>query len=249
MQEQEKFAVYINGDEFLLEKKDKLNKNTTTSGTCYHLRDGDLDLAVKIYHKEDPMDGEYPWFPEEDMLQKFIQLAPYTFPVLLSQYFVRDIQGDYIGCARECIYPSYKNTVDAIFKLPKEQVFPYFQSIQDTIYLFDQASIVLDDWNSYNVMLGKTMTLPTSLFVFDDSSYSVSDNDKVNNQFEFDHLIEDLTENYLENISLSNATHYIVEDMRRSRTHLQFLQDITDKRDSIGEGVSQYAKNINKKYF
>lgn len=249
MKAQEKFAVYINGDEFLLEKKDKLDKNTTTSGTCYHLQDGDLDLAVKIYHQEDPMDGEYPWFPEEETLQKFIQLAPYTFPVLLSQYFVRDIQGDYIGCARECIYPSYKNTVNAIFRLPKEQIFPYFQSIQNTIPCFDQASIVLDDWNSYNVMLGKTKTQPTALFVFDDSSYIVSDNDKVNNQFEFDHLIEDLTENYLENISLSNATHYIVEDMRRSRTHLQFLQDITGNHESIGDGVFQYAKNINKKYF
>ena len=247
---QEKFDIYINEKQFVLEEKDKLNKDTTSSGICYHLQDGDLDLAVKIYHKNTILCGQnYPQFPKEDLLQKLIQLAPYTSPVLLSQYFVRDVHGIYIGCAREYIYPAYKNTIDAIFALPKDQIFSYFQSIQDTIPLFNRAGIILDDWNSYNVMLGNTKTLSTSLFVFDDSNYSLSSTAKVNNQFEFDHLIEDLTEEYLETIFLEKTTHYFLDDMKNSRGHLQFLRDITNHHNSIGDGISQYAKHIHRKYF
>lgn len=240
----ETFSVYINEKEFILEENKKLNKDDTTSGTCYHLQDKELDLSVKIYHKEDSMDGEYPWFPDELALQKFIQLAPNTYPVLLSQYLVRDFHGDYIGCARDCIYPDYENTVDAIFGLSKEQIFPYFQAIQNTIPSFDQAGIALDDWNSYNVMLGKTKSLPTSLFVFDDSNYTVSDTGFSSNQSEFEHLLEDLVEAYLCQYYLGKKIYSVLDGFRHADSHMQFLQDISKNTETIGEGVFQYIRKF-----
>lgn len=242
----EKFSVYINEKEFVLEEKMRLNKkkNDSTSGVCYHLQDEDFDLSVKIYYKKDPLGGDYPWFPDEQVLQKFIQISPNTYPVLLSQYFVRDFHGDYIGCARECIYPSYENTVDAIFDLPKEYIFPYFQAIQDIIPTFDQAGIVLDDWNYYNVMLGKTKTLPVSLFVFDDSNYTISDADFSSNQSEFEHLLEDLVEEYLGHYHLGKKIYSVLDGFRYAKNHIQFLHDISKDTETIGDGVFQYIRKF-----
>lgn len=239
-----KFSVYIDEKEFVLEEKSRWNKkkNDSTSGVCYHLQEGDFDLSVKIYHKEDPLGEEYPWYPDELSLQKFIQLSPNTYPVLLSQYMVRDFHGEYIGCARECIYPAYENTVDAIFDLPKEHIFPYFQAIQDTIPSFDQAGIVLGDWNSYNVMLGKTRTLPTSLFVFDDSDYTFSNTGFSSNQSEFEHLLEDLVEAYLGHYHLGKKIHSVLDGFNHSKSHMQFLHDISKDTETIGDGVFQYIR-------
>ena len=100
--------IYINDREyFIYPKTDFLDAGA--SGKCYKVWDDDRILTVKLYLNESGLSGEEIFFPDEKMLEKFIQLSPYTSPILLSNYLVRDENGNYIGCARDYIEASSSN--------------------------------------------------------------------------------------------------------------------------------------------
>ena len=244
----ELIPIYINGQEYLLHPtKDFLQSGA--SGKCYRLKTNSVDLTVKLYHQSSCMFEGLPWVPDENTLNQFINLSSLTSPILLSQYLVRDSDNQYIRCARDYIEKVYDDTVGAIFNLPKDEVFTYFKSIEDKIPFFDEHGVILDDWNTDNVMFGRIHNGPISLFLFDDTNYTTSDHFPCYNFPEFNLLIEDAIEEYLINIKCEEILPYIINDLRNNDNHLYFLKSASYNSDTIGEGILKYSKKIKKNYF
>lgn len=239
--------IYIDGNEFLIDSKNYLNEGI--SGKCYHVSDNDREVVVKLYHPATIFDNDDSYFPSEDLLQKFIQLSPCTRPILLSQFIVRDCNGNYIGCARDYIQPSCDDSVEGIFSLPKEASLQFLQNIQSKIPIFNQHDILLDDWNFYNIMLGKIHEGGEGLYIFDDSNYSFSTNPERINSLEFLHLTENLIELYLLKHQLSNIRPFVIDHLRSSYTPIYFFEEISHSYPTLGEGILQYAKKKKNSYF
>lgn len=240
--------IYINNEEFLINlKTDYLDEGA--SGKCYKVCDNGRILTVKLYLSESGLNGEEVFFPDEETLEKLIQLSPYTSPILLSHYLVRDKNGNYIGCARDYIEASSLDATDAVFQLPKEEALEHFQRIEDKIPIFDENGILLDDWNSYNIMLGRVANGAETLYVFDDSSYSLSSYYKQSNHREFTHLIEDMIEEYLITYGLERVRPYVIDKLQSSYTPIHFFEDVSERSNTLGEGVLQYAKKVKDRYY
>lgn len=233
--------IYIDDKEYLIyPKTDYLDAGA--SGSCYKVYTDDQILTVKLYLSESPLSGEEIFFPDEEILKKFIKLSPYTSPILLSQYLVRDSNGNYIGCARDYIEASSPNTIEALFRLPKKESLSHFQQIEEKLSIFDENGILVDDWNSYNVMLGRIENGDEKLYIFDDSSYMLSSHYRYSNHREFTHLVEDMIEEYLLSYNLDYARPYIIDKLRLSYTPMHFLENLSESSDTLGNGVLQYVK-------
>ena len=240
--------IYINDKEyFIYPKTDYLDAGA--SGKCYKVCDDDRILTVKLYLSESGLSGEEVFFPDEETLEKLIQLSPYASPILLSQYLVRDGKGNYIGCARDYIKASSPNTTEAVFQLPKEKALEHFQKIEEKIPIFNENGILLDDWNSYNVMFGRVANGDEKLYVFDDSSYTLSSYHRQSNHHEFTHLIEDMIEEYLLAYNLELVRPYVIDKLRASYTPIHFFENISNHSNTLGEGVLQYAKKMKDRYY
>ena len=239
--------IYINDREyFIYPKTDFLDAGA--SGNCYKVWDDDRILTVKLYLNESGLSGEEIFFPDEKMLEKFIQLSPYTSPILLSNYLVRDENGNYIGCARDYIEASSSNATEAVFQLPKEEALEHFQRIEKKIPIFNENGILLDDWNSYNIMLGRIAGGDEKLYIFDDSSYSLSSYCRPSNRREFTHLMEDMIEEYLLTYGLDRVRPYVVDTLR-AYAPIHFFESVSEHSNTLGEGVLQYAKKMEDRYY
>lgn len=240
--------IYINNEEFLINlRTDYLDEGA--SGKCYKIYTDDKILTVKLYLKEPTLLDDEIFFPNQETLEKFIKLSGYTDPILLSQYLVRDSDGNYIGCAREYIEPSAPNTTEAVFHLPKEKALEQFQKIEEKIPIFDDNDILLDDWNSYNIMLGRIENGEEKLYIFDDSSYIFSSYCKQSNHHEFTHLVEDMIDEYLFAHSLDKVRSSVLDELKASYNPIHFFENISNNSDTLGNGILQYAKKMKDRYY
>lgn len=237
--------IFINNQRYSIDKKNFLNDGA--SGNCYRLKKENLDLSVKIYHEKDPMGFGEPWFPDEDTLKKLIELSPQTNPILLSQFIVRDENGKYIGCAKDYVDDLGLDTLTEIFSQPKGIIIDYLQEIQEKIPLFHEAGIILDDWNTDNILFGSHLG-KEGIYVFDDGNYYFSD-DTSSNHLEFNHLIEDLVDNFVPEHKFGKAKSYILNEMYNSSDYLEYLIRLSNNSNTLGEGLSNHVQKIKMKYY
>lgn len=237
--------IFINNQKYSIDKKDFLNDGS--SGNCYRLKRGNIDLSVKIYHEEDSWGFGEPWFPDEDTLKKLIKLSPETNPILLSQFLVRDKEGKYIGCAKDYVDDLGLDTLTEVFSQPKDIVVGYLREIQAKVPLFNKAGIILDDWNTDNILFG-THLGKEGIYVFDDGNYYFSD-DTSSNNLEFDHLIEDLVDNFIPEKNFGKVKPYIFDELHNSSDYLEHLIKLSNNSDTLGEGLLNHAQKIKKKYY
>lgn len=231
--------IYINDEKYVINPStDYLNEGA--SGTCYKVRKNDKLLTVKLYRSQPIQNDDEVIFPDENTLEILTQLSTLVDPILLSRFITRDEDGNYTGCARYYIEPTTTDTTKAIFQLPKDVALTHFKKIEEKIPIFDRAGIVVDDWNSYNLMLGKIANGDESLFLFDDSNYFQSS--YANNYGEFMHLMEDLVEEYLQSLSMNYKQSSIIKELRNSGSPISFFDNISKDCDTLGESVLAYVK-------
>lgn len=235
--------IIINEKKYVLELK-KIGE-PGFSGTVYRLKQDDLDLAVKIYHEDLPTD--VPLYPTKEELIYFTKNANETFPILLSQYLVEDLNHNYIGCACPFIEETRGNTEDAIFNLPKDFIFEYLFRIHDTLPLFNKRKIEMDDLNISNIILGSNETLPEALYVFDDSNYSVTKKITDNSQV-FNNLIEDIVDTFCEDNIDKRVSNILSREMKLRENYLDFLVEHSKDCKNVGEIISCESKVLKKKY-
>lgn len=237
--------VYIDGEEVAIDtNRDSLGWGV--NGDVYRALVGDRLLSVKLYHShEDFLEG-YRYYPDEQTLSKFIELAPSVNPVLLSQFFVTDEEGNYIGCARDYIEPTRSNTTEALFSMPKEQALQYFYAIKEKIPIFTENDVFLFDWHKGNAMLGSVQQGPEQLYVFDDSGYELHSSRKKNNFIELRRLIESFVDDFLLQHQIDGYIRDIIQQDLYAHYHpISFLEDISGQEDSLENGIMQYTKKLN----
>ena len=240
--------VYIDGEKIAIDtNRDSLGWGI--NGDSYCVQMGDRLLSVKIYHsEEEPLENLY-YYPDEKTLSKFIELAPFVRPILLSQFLVTDEEGHYIGCARDYIEPSYPNTTEALFAIPKEKALQYFYSIEEKIPVFDKNGILLFDWHNGNAMLGTIQQGPEQLYVFDDTCYSMYASRQKNNYIELRRLVESFVDDFLlQNNSDGYIHDIIMQKIYAQYRPLSFLENVSKQQDTLGDGILQYVKKLNNRY-
>lgn len=237
--------VYIDGEEIAIDtRRDSLGWGV--NGDSYRGLLRDRLLSVKLYHSDEEYMKNYRYYPEEETLSKFIELAPSVKPILLSQFLVTDEDGNYIGCARDYIEPTQSNTTEALFSMPKEQALQYFYAIEEKIPIFAQNDISLFDWHKDNAMLGSVQQGTEQLYVFDDTGYEWHATKKKNNFIELRRLIESFVDDFLLQHHIDGYIRDIIQQDIYAHHHpISFLEDISGQEDSLENGIIQYTKKLN----
>lgn len=207
------------------------------SGTVYHLNE-DVDLAVKIYHQNDSG-----LFPEKEDIGYFADCADQTLPVLLSQYAVFDLSGNYIGCAAPFLY-EVSDTKKAIFQLSREKFLEYFHDIFATIPIFDQLGIELNDWSIQNIILGQGQHLRKRLYVIDDSNYGFLARKRKNSTIH-NELVEDIIDFYLEDYP--DIKRSFIDEMSVKTDYFDFLKQNSSGYPTVGAYLDDYITTYQKK--
>lgn len=245
------FPIYINNEEYIITDKHLIDSGS--SGTCYHLENQNLNLAVKIYHTSDSrvakMFGKIV-FPDEKVLNKLIDVSAISSPILLSQYVVRDKNGSYIGCARDFIESQYSSDdcIQAFFQFPKEKIFSYLQNIQSNISILDTHHIRVNDWIVDNSLFG-TKDGVEGLYIFDDSDYFISDDILDFNYLAFNDFIADFVDGFLVEDSYQSVKPYILRQLDSYSNAVDFLKQVSDSYETIGDGLTFHANKVKRKYF
>lgn len=168
-----------------------------TSGVCYHLVEGGVDLAIKLYYCPEEFEKIYPSLFE---LNQFCAISDSVFPVLVSKAPVFDEVGNYIGCSTPFIHEFFGATKEVLYQAPLEFVFQGLSNFQKTLSTFSQNKIHIFDWRISNMKIGWVKDIGLGMFLYDDSYYYLSDLSerelKQENQKEFNHLIASMILDY-----------------------------------------------------
>ncbi len=238
--------VYINNQEYHIHpRRDYIGEGS--SAWCYKVDSDEGPLCVKIYNEDYLANKlEYQRY-NKLVLNTFSKLATYTRPILLSKFLVSDEQGDFIGCAKDFV--DKKGTVRpsiSVFSLPTEEGIDCFRSIKDKIIIFNEMGIALGDWALYNVLYGSVQGDNSELFIVDDGDYQFSKYCWRLNNLQLNHLVEDLTEDYLADYGFQECFPNINSDIHATHCAIQFLEEIGEGHPTLGEGAIQYAKRRTK---
>ena len=239
--------VYIEDKEILIHStQDFIDEGST--GTCYKV-DSELGtLNVKLFNDYFYTYPNSQSISNEEVIKKFQKLAPYTDPILLSKYLVRDSDGTYIGCARDFVEQNDNGSLSStIFHLPTQQVIDCFQILSDKIAIFNAEKIALSDWALYNAMYGHIGNGEDTLYLLDDGDYLYPSHGEKVNDLQLRHLVEDITKDYLSILGFYSIFPNISSDIHASYSPIHFLQGIGDGYSTLSEGAIQYAKRKLKK--
>lgn len=178
-----------------------------SSGICYHLKNEDVDWAVKLYY-EKPCDEKF--YPTLGELKVLGEIHEQVIPVIVSEYPVFDSGGDYIGCVAPFIYEPRGKTKEILYQEPLENVLNGLHKIQETIPTFTKYKVVVNDWAIWNMKIGVTKNLEMGMYLFDDSFYEISDASSETieewNQMELSYLIFTMIEQYFVDVEYESMT-------------------------------------------
>lgn len=230
----------------MYELENKAISNPGFSGTCYRLKEGDLDLAVKIYHSEHPYGDDDLWYPDIDTLKYFIDKRENLSPIILSQYEVLDEYGNYVGCASPFVHETRGKTSETIWTLPRDLFFTYFYNLFKIVPEVSKVGIVLDDWSICNIKLGHPTGHDEGIYSFDDSNYYI-DKDTTFNNLICDSLVKDIVSYYIEDKYTPDITNTIMKMLRNGKNCLAFLENNSAGYNCVGEFIDDYALVLKKK--
>lgn len=217
------------------------------SGITYRLKKDNLDLAVKLYYHKHPFEGDDNWYPDIHTLEYFSEIAHDVYPIILSHYKVEDKNHNYVGCASPFINETRGTTKDAIWNLSRDLFFTYFYRVFEQIPKLSKALIVLDDWSIDNMRLGNPANYEEGIYCFDDSNYFLSEDTSSNNLID-NELIEDIVSYYIDKYP-SDLQFKILDELRRKKNYIDFLEENSLGYENIGEFLEDYSLYLKKKYY
>lgn len=169
-----------------------------TSGICYHLKNENVDWAVKLYYKNE--EKIYQIYPTLLELQKICSIQKQVVPVMVSEYPVFDEFNQYIGCCSPFIDETRGKTCEILYKESVDLILEGLYKIQETLSIFTKNYIEVSDWSLSNMKFGSVKNLDFGMYLYDDSFYGLSDVPKWHlaerNAAELNHLIYTIISDY-----------------------------------------------------
>ena len=233
--------IMIDNQVYDLELK---NGKKGSTGKCFRLQKGDVDLAVKIYFSKRKLDVVYPELKE---LKYFTTYSKETYPIILSHYPVFDLNEKYIGCAAPFLEETAGNTSDVLYTLPRKQIIEGFSKLQDSVSIINKHYIALCDWGIHNLVIGKGKDLPFGVYMIDDSSYCLDNEVEKYNFLEMNMLISDMIDVYFNRLGFNIFGEYEKEYVSRF-SHIQDPVALLEKESEGYSCIGEFLKDFKNVY-